>query len=52
VREPPDLADDSIVGALQAGFGIRVAELAFLPVGNDAESWAYRVDLVKGRPGS
>jgi spectinomycin phosphotransferase len=48
MREPPDLGDDSIVGALQAGFGIRVAELAFLPVGNDADSWAYRVDLAQG----
>jgi spectinomycin phosphotransferase len=50
VREPPDLPDDSIVGALQAGFGIRVAELAFLPVGNDPDSWAYRVDPATGPP--
>jgi spectinomycin phosphotransferase len=48
MREPPDLGDESIVGALEAGFGIRVAALAFLPVGNDAESWAYRVEEAGG----
>jgi spectinomycin phosphotransferase len=48
MREPPDLAADTIVGALQAGFGIRVAGLSFLPVGNDADSWAYRVETGDG----
>ena len=48
MREPPDLAGDAIVGALQAGFGIRVAGLWFLPVGNDADSWAYRVQAGDG----
>ncbi|HSO53169.1 MAG TPA: hypothetical protein VL330_10545, partial [Actinomycetes bacterium] len=48
MREPPDLAEDAIVGALQAGFGIRVARLSFLPVGNDADSWAYRVEAGDG----
>ena len=48
MREPPDLAEDAIVGALQAGFGIRVAGLWFLPVGNDADSWAYRVEAGDG----
>ena len=48
MREPPDLAEDAIVGALQAGFGIRVAGLWFLPVGNDADSWAYRVQAGDG----
>jgi spectinomycin phosphotransferase len=48
VREPPELAGDEIAGALQAGFGIRVAGLAFLAVGNDADSWAYRVELDDG----
>jgi spectinomycin phosphotransferase len=48
VREPPALAEDRIVGALEAGFGIRVAALAFLPVGNDAASWAYRVEVPRG----
>jgi spectinomycin phosphotransferase len=48
MREPPDLAEDAIVRALQAGFGIRVAGLWFLPVGNDADSWAYRVQAGDG----
>ncbi|HEV3498183.1 MAG TPA: phosphotransferase, partial [Actinomycetes bacterium] len=29
---------------------IRVAGLSFLPVGNDADSWAYRVDAAEGPP--
>jgi spectinomycin phosphotransferase len=49
VREPPELADDAIVGALEASFGIRVRALAFLPVGNDAASWAYRVQAARGQ---
>jgi spectinomycin phosphotransferase len=49
MREPPELADDAIVGAVEAGFGIRVTALAFLPVGNDAASWAYRVQAAPGR---
>ena len=51
MREPPDLADEAIVGALQTGFGVRVAGLSFLPVGNDADSWAYRVEVVEGPTG-
>jgi spectinomycin phosphotransferase len=47
-RQPPDLADDRIVAALRAGFGLRVAALVLLPVGNDADSWAYRVQAAPG----
>ena len=50
--EPPDLGHETIVGALEGGFGIRVAGLAFLPVGNDADSWSYRVRRPADRPGS
>ena len=46
--EPPALAEEAIVGALEAGFGVRVAGLVFLPVGNDAASWAYRVEVARG----
>jgi spectinomycin phosphotransferase len=49
VREPPALADGAIVAALEAGYGIRVTALAFLPVGNDPASWAYRVQAAPGR---
>jgi spectinomycin phosphotransferase len=48
VREPPRLATDRIAGALRAAYGIRVADLVFLPVGNDAASWAYRVEAPAG----
>lgn len=47
-RQPPDLAEDRIAAALQAGFGLRVAALARLPVGNDADSWSYRVQVAQG----
>jgi spectinomycin phosphotransferase len=50
MREPPDLAAGEIVRVLQSGFGIRVAGLSFLPVGNDADSWAYRVEADEGPP--
>ena len=50
MREPPDLAAGEIVRALQREFGIRVAGLSFLPVGNDADSWAYRVEADQGPP--
>jgi spectinomycin phosphotransferase len=49
MREPPALGDDAIVGAVEASFGIRVTALAFLPVGNDAASWAYRVRAARGQ---
>src|SRR3712207_5171890 len=50
MREPPDLAAGELVRALRAGFGIRVTGLSFLPVGNDADSWAYRVEADDGPP--
>ena len=46
--EPPDVGDDQLVGALEAGYGTRVAGLAFLPVGNDPASWSYRVETASG----
>ena len=46
--EPPPLAEEAIAGALEAGFGVQVAGLVFLPVGNDAASWAYRVEVAGG----
>jgi hypothetical protein len=47
-RQPPDLAEDTIVAALRASFGLRVAALVLLPVGNDADSGAYRVQAAQG----
>jgi spectinomycin phosphotransferase len=47
-RQPPDLAEDTIVAALRASFGLRVEELVLLPIGNDADSWSYRVEAAPG----
>jgi len=41
--EKPALADNAILACLQAGFGVRADSLEFLPIGNDATAWAYRV---------
>jgi spectinomycin phosphotransferase len=49
LEPPPDLAPEAIVRALETGWGIRVAALTFLPIGNDAASWAYRVGTASGR---
>jgi spectinomycin phosphotransferase len=48
VLEPPDLDHDQLVGALEAAYGIDVAALAFLPIGNDPASWSYRVEQAGG----
>jgi spectinomycin phosphotransferase len=48
MREPPRIADDRIIGALEAGFGLRVAVLEFLPLGNDSASWSFRVQAAQG----
>src|SRR5437899_2559801 len=47
--EPPDLPDTEIIEALRASYRIEVADLAFLPVGNDSGSWAYRVEEPHGQ---
>jgi spectinomycin phosphotransferase len=48
MREQPDLADDAISMVLRASYGIHVAALDVLPVGNDSASWAYRVQVAQG----
>jgi spectinomycin phosphotransferase len=42
--EKPDIRDERIIIALHENFSIRVSGLEFLPIGNDASAWAYRVD--------
>lgn len=56
MREQPRLDEANIVRIIETAYGVRVAELAFLPIGADASSAVYRVDakagtrlLVKGR---
>src|SRR6266849_4710507 len=47
--EPPDLPDTEIIEALRANFRVQVADLVFLPVGNDSGSWSYRLRETAGR---
>jgi spectinomycin phosphotransferase len=42
------ISPETVVGALHAQFGIQVAELVFLPIGDDSDSWAYRVETSGG----
>lgn len=44
VRERPPIDESTIVRALEDAFDVRVNALSFLQLGNDAESWSYRVD--------
>jgi len=46
--EPPGLADEAIVGSLEAGYGILIRAVTFLPLGADSASAAYRIDTVEG----
>jgi spectinomycin phosphotransferase len=48
MREPPQLAGDRIIGALEASFGLRVAVVQFLPLGNDSASWSFKVQTTQG----
>jgi spectinomycin phosphotransferase len=44
----PELNDETIAGALDAGYGLRVREVDFLPIGNDPASWAFAVHARDG----
>lgn len=46
--ERPSLSDAKICACLQSAYGIAAREIAFLPLGNDATAWVYRVP---GDPG-
>ncbi len=48
LSRPADLPDEAISSALRAAFGIEVAALEFLPLGNDSGSWACRVEQAQG----
>ncbi len=41
--EKPSLPDDKIIAALQEEYGLRAVEVAFLPLGADLNTAAYRV---------
>lgn len=46
----PDIADESIVACLRDHFGLRIAHVAFLPIGADVNSAAFRVTADDGTP--
>ena len=48
MREPAPLVEASIAEALRTGYGVEVRALRFLPVGDDAASWSYRVEVAGG----
>src|SRR5688572_4757016 len=41
--EKPDLQDEKIIASLRQSYGLPVASLQFLPIGNDASAWVYKV---------
>ena len=42
--EKPDIKDEKIIIALNKNYSIQVSKLEFLPIGNDASAFAYRVE--------
>jgi spectinomycin phosphotransferase len=42
--ERPHIRDETIISALRESYSIPVVGVEFLPIGNDASAWAYRVD--------
>jgi spectinomycin phosphotransferase len=41
--EPPSLSTDKIISSLQDSYDINISKLEFLPIGNDSNSWVYKV---------
>jgi spectinomycin phosphotransferase len=48
LREPPKLADTKIAETVRAHYGISIAALTFLPLGNDSDTYVYRVEADDG----
>jgi spectinomycin phosphotransferase len=42
--ERPHIRDETIISALREYYSIPVVGVDFLPIGNDASAWAYRID--------
>ncbi len=41
--QKPDLSDETIIACMRADYGVRVTDLAFLPLGADVNTAVYRV---------
>lgn len=48
--EKPDLADETLIACAQEHYGLRAAEIAFLPLGADQHTAAYRLVAAGGTP--
>ncbi len=46
--ERPKLADERIIEQMRANWSINVLALEFLPIGNDARAWSFRVTAQSG----
>src|SRR5919108_3830790 len=46
--EKPSIRDEKIIISLYENYSIQAKELKFLPIGNDASSFAYRVETKNG----
>jgi spectinomycin phosphotransferase len=47
--EKPALADEKIAVGLRERYAIAVADIEFLPIGNDARAWVYRLQTDDGQ---
>ena len=48
MREPPKLADTTIAETVRAHYGISIVAITFLPIGNDSDTYVYRVETTDG----
>ena len=44
MREPPNLANTTIAETVRARYGISIVALTFLPLGNDSDTYVYRIE--------
>jgi spectinomycin phosphotransferase len=45
--EPPLISTEKIISSLHDSFDIKISKLEFLPIGNDSNSWVYKVHADK-----
>src|SRR4051812_45914568 len=48
--DKPDLPDELLIACLQHNYGLRIAQVDFLPLGNDLNTAVYRVVADDARP--
>ncbi len=46
--EKPDIRDERIITALNENYSVQISRIEFLPIGNDATEFSYRVDARDG----